>query len=53
MIFLAFKIFIKIIYKSWDRGDSNPGPPPCKGGVIATRPRSLSFNIFVKILKYY
>jgi hypothetical protein len=24
---------------SWSRGDSNPGPPPCKGGALPTKLR--------------
>ena len=28
----------------WSRGDSNPGPPPCKGGALPTKLRPLGPN---------
>lgn len=28
----------------WSRGDSNPGPPPCKGGALPTKLRPLLSN---------
>ncbi|ACS32817.1 SSV1 integrase-like protein, N-fragment [Thermococcus gammatolerans EJ3] len=28
------KLRLREVCNWWARGDSNPGPPPCKGGVI-------------------
>ena len=35
---------IRIIIKKWARSDSNRGHPPCKGSVIAARPRARVFE---------
>jgi hypothetical protein len=29
----------RAIHEGWSRGDSNPGPPPCKGGALPTKLR--------------
>jgi hypothetical protein len=36
------RVYVVCVLKVWSRGDSNPGPPPCKGGALPAklRPRS-------------
>ena len=31
--------FFKVLQQGWSRGDSNPGPPPCKGGALPAKLR--------------
>lgn len=31
--------FSKVLQQGWSRGDSNPGPPPCKGGALPAKLR--------------
>ena len=30
---------VKVHHQKWSRGDSNPGPPPCKGGALPAKLR--------------